>query len=400
MRYRTILVGIGLAWAQGSCPYVRYILYDACGSSEGNDELLIFWSGPGFNTDQLRIYFPNPDATLWCNSTCGGNTLNQCNNALINDWNTTCGATVFQCVGSNYNIPPNSWVILFTGYQNTTPYPNPTNLCGAGTVYVMFANNTNGAGRYLNNPTDGQNRRTAISFTGMPACSMTVNYRNIQPSSVVRNGNYLVIDPNICIGRTEGQNNVAPSSNACYFQSATNRNGVDTGNVGTNCPLPGPGILPILWAYTHIEGSTLVWHATGLGGDEGARLTLEYAPHAGGEWAVIATGLPLIGRYPLERSGFYRLAAPLRGGEVEYSPVVEFRAEPLPTLYPNPAPGGPYLSYPELVYQIEVLDMRGALVYRIAAPVAEDALRGLPSGLYLVRLFTVQGERAQRLLVP
>ncbi|MCX8113388.1 MAG: T9SS type A sorting domain-containing protein [Bacteroidia bacterium] len=415
MRYWITLIGIGLAWGQSGCPYVRYIHFNACGNGaqEGLNEYLLIWSGSnGFNIDNLRISFPtlpnsnsldcdNPTPTWICNS-CSQGWI--CPPGLITSLNSTaCTGTTFVCISSGQNIPANSWVMLFAG-NAPTYVPNTSTLCGAGTVYVGAANQNNGQGRYLNGPSDTQNRRTRIAIDGMPACDMTVNYENVTSAS---DGDALIIDYNTCIGQTQGanespspgcQNPYTPPPGSCYY-SGSSSNGV-TLYRPNNCNMPSLSVLPVLWAYTHIEGSTLVWHATGLGGDEGARLILEYVSHIGGEWAVIATGLPLIGRYPLERSGFYRLAAPLRGGEVEYSPVVEFRAEPLPTLYPNPAPGGPYLSYPELVYQIEVLDMRGALVYRIAAPVAEDALRGLPSGLYLVRLFTVQGERAQRLLVP
>ncbi|MCS7162230.1 MAG: T9SS type A sorting domain-containing protein [Bacteroidia bacterium] len=389
---------LSLIWAQtNTCPYVRYILFDACSGSEGNDEFLILWSGSGFNTNQLQITFPNPATTTWCNSTCGLNNLSQCNNALIDSWNTTCGSNVFQCVGANVNIPPNSWVILFTGYQNANPYPNPSNLCGAGTVYVMFANNTNAQGRYLNNPTDAENRRTIINFSGRPECSMTINYRNISPG---QNGNYLLIDPTICIGRTEGQNNVRPSTDACYYASSTDRNGVSLGNVGANCPLPPTSVLPILWAYVQIEGDRLVWQATGTEGEEGAHLTLWHTPEVGRAWQVVASELPLTGQYPLREEGFYRLSAPLRNGAVEYSPILEYRrGSSDPLLYPNPAPGGPYLLHPEQVQELEVIENYGSVIVRLTAPISMEALRGLPPGLYVVRFFGQGRERVQRLLV-
>ncbi|MDW8417644.1 MAG: T9SS type A sorting domain-containing protein, partial [Bacteroidia bacterium] len=271
-------------------------------------------------------------------------------------------------------------------------------------VYVAVANQTHGQGRYQNAPTSSQNRRTRIVFDGMPSCSMTVNYEDVTGDT---NGDALIIDYNTCIGKSEGANETStspcpssytPPPTSCFY-SGSSANGV-TLYRPNNCNMPPLNVLPILWAYTHIEGSALVWHATGLGGDEGARLSLEYASEAEGVWSVMATGLPLVGRYPLSQSGFYRLAAPLRNGSIEYSPVVEFRAELFPSLYPNPAPGGPYLSYPELVDRIEVIDSRGALVRCIVAPVEKETLRGLEAGLYIVRLYTSQGEKVQRLLVP
>ncbi|MEN2993056.1 MAG: T9SS type A sorting domain-containing protein [Bacteroidia bacterium] len=390
---------LGLLWAQANtCPYVRYILFDACSGSEGNDEFLIFWSGStGFNTNQLQITFPNPATTTWCNTTCGANTLSQCNTSVINSWNATCGSNVFQCAGANVNIPPNSWVILFTGYQNANPYPNPSNLCGAGTVYVMFANNTDGAGRYLNNPTNAQNRRTIINFVGRPECAMTVNYRNINPD---QNGNYLLIDPTICIGRTEGQNNAVPPPDACYYASSTNRNGVSLGNAGGTCPLPPISVLPILWARVRIEGERLIWEAVGLESEATARLTLWHTPEIGMAWQVVESGLPLAGQYLLQEEGFYRLSAPLRSGAVEYSPVVEYRwGSSDPLLYPNPAPGGPYLIHPEQIQELEVIEAYGSLIARLTAPISKEALRGLSPGLYVVRFFGQGKERVQRLLV-
>ncbi|GIV24145.1 MAG: hypothetical protein KatS3mg025_1804 [Bacteroidia bacterium] len=388
------LILVGLLWGvflPAQCPYVRYILFDACpgGGNEGNDEHLIFWSGSGFNTDQLRIGFPNSATTVWCNSGCGTNTLSQCNTTLINSWNTTCGSTVFQCAGANTNIPANSWVILFTGYSNASPPPSPTNFCGLGTVYVLFANNTNTGGRYLNNPTNAENRATRVAFTSMPACSMTVNYRNIT-GSAAQDGNYLLIDPSVCIGKTEGQNNVTPSTSACYYAGSNGENGVSLGN-SSNCALPPVSVLPILWAYVRVEGNWLTWQATGVGGDEEARLTLWYRPEEGGAWGQLAERLPLIGQYPLSLPGAYQLRAQLRGGGESYSPSVLYLPAGQPILYPNPAAGGPYLAYPEAVAQAEVYTLHGQLVKSLPAPLHRESLRGLAPGLYVVRLFLHEG---------
>lgn len=386
------LILVGLLWGlllPAQCPYLRYILFDACpgGGNEGNDEHLIFWSDGGFNTNQLRIIFPNSPTTVWCNSGCGTNTLSACNTTLINSWNTSCGSTVFQCAGANTNIPANSWVILFTGYNNSSPPPSPTNFCGLGTVYVLFANNTNTGGRYLNNPSDSANRATRIAFTSLPACSMTVNYRNI-PNG--QDGNYLLIDPSVCIGRTEGQNNVTPSTSACYYAGSNGQNGVSLGN-SAGCALPPISVLPILWAYVGVEGGWLSWQATGVGGDEDARLTLWYRAEEGVDWEPLAAGLPLRGRYTLTLPGAYQLRARLKGGGESHSPIVFYTSAGQPTVYPNPAVGGPYLAYPEAVAQAEVYTLHGQLVTSLSAPLHRESLRGLPAGLYVVRFLTHEG---------
>ncbi|MEN3040690.1 MAG: T9SS type A sorting domain-containing protein [Bacteroidia bacterium] len=415
MRYYWLLMAIlGLAW--GQCPYVRYIHFNACGngSEEGLNEYLLLWSGPGFNIDNLRISFPiapnnntaidcdNPSPTWVCNSCTHGWT---CSSTLVSNLNSNaCSGTTFTCITSGQNIPANSWVMLFTG-ASPSYIPNTSTLCGAGTIYVAAANQTLGSqGRYLNNPSSNQNRRTRIVFDGMPACSMTINYEGISGSL---DGDALIIDYNTCIGKTDGANesntpgcpnSYTPPLSSCYYSSGTS-NGVSLYRPN-NCNMPPLSVLPVFWAYAHIEGSNLVWHATGLGGDEGARLSLEYASEVGGAWSTMATGLPLVGRYPLYQGGFYRLAAPLRDGGVAYSPVVEFRLESAPAVYPNPAPGGPYLTHPELITQIEVVDSRGILVRRLTSPVEQEALRGLGPGLYIVRLYTSRGEQIQRVLVP
>ncbi|MCX7764229.1 MAG: T9SS type A sorting domain-containing protein [Bacteroidia bacterium] len=412
---RHIVLGLlilGLAEAQTNCPYVRYIHINACGpgNQEGLNEYLLIWSGSGFNIDALHFPFPvkpgntnldcdNP--TSWvCNSCQYGWT---CPSGLISSLSSNaCTGTTFTCISAGQQIPPNSWVMIFTG-NAPTYIPNTSTLCGAGTVYVAVANQPNGQGRFLNNPSSSQNRRLRIAFDGMPACSMTVNYKNITQAT---DGDALIIDYS-CVGKTEGANEAnspgctaspyTPPSTSCFF-SGNSSNGV-TLHRPNDCKMPPLSVLPILWAYTHIEGSDLVWHATGLQGEEGAHLTLWYAPEPEGRWVEIAKGLPWIGRYRLTRGGFYRLSVPLRGGGVEYSPTVEYRKEGLASLYPNPAPGGPYLSFPEQVERVEVMDLQGRGVLSLSAPLTSEALRGLPPGLYLVRIYTHRGEQIQHIIV-
>ncbi|MEN3040780.1 MAG: hypothetical protein ABDH66_04485, partial [Bacteroidia bacterium] len=336
MRYYWLLMAIlGLAWGQSSCPYVRYILFDACGGgcNEGNREMVIMWSGSsGFNINDLRITFPNPANTTWCNSGCGTNTLDGSDPGIITAWNAACGTSVFLSAPPGTFIDPNKWVVIITGTAWNTgsctnlSYYSPSGMCSAGVggVYVVFASNTNTAGRFANLTSLEKNKRMIIDFPGND-CDMTINYCG-RLSSGASDGNYFLINPSVCIGQTWGSHNAdcntVPDNTNCYiwydnapFNSPTQSSGISPGN-SLDCALPSISILPVLWAYAHIEGSNLVWHATGLGGDERARLSLEYASEVGGAWSTMATGLPLVGRYPLYQGGFYRLAAPLRDGGV------------------------------------------------------------------------------------
>ncbi len=214
---RCALLGllVTAALAQSPCPYVRYIRFDACGpgGQEGLNEFLFLWSGGGFNIDNLRISFPirpnttNPDCdspTRWvCNGT--GCTVGwTCPASLVSTLNSTaCTGTTFVCLNPGENVPAGRWVMLFTGNAPTV-IPNASAFCGAGTVYVAVANQTTGQGRYLNTPDATQNRRTRIVIDGMPSCSMTVNYRG--PISASVDGRSLLIDPSVCLGRTQGLN--------------------------------------------------------------------------------------------------------------------------------------------------------------------------------------------------
>ena len=283
VRLWLLLLPVGL-WAQGdptTCPYLRYILFHVCGGSEGFNEHLVFFTPVDMNIDALRISFPiypnqtnldNDSPTRWvCYGGCPYSWT--CDNTVISTMNSNaCAGTTYTCPSSGTTIPANSLIIVFTGVP--TPLPSLSNLCGAGTVYVLFTNNTNGWGRYLNNPNATQNRRTRIAFDGFPSCSMTVNYRGTFQAAP---GNYLLINPAICIGRTEGRNSVVPSNSACYY-SGSGSNGVSLGRDAQNpCALPSLSVLPLLWQEVRVVGGRLRWRAL-FEGEAERPLTLWHQP--------------------------------------------------------------------------------------------------------------------------
>ncbi len=114
----------------------------------------------------------------------------------------------------------------------------------------------------------------------------------------------------------------------------------------------------------------------------------------------VASGLPLVGRYPLTRPGLYHLRASLAAGGESESPIVTYTAPARPYLYPNPAPEGPFVGYAETLERLVVFDVQGQRIADLTAPISREALRGLPSGLYLVRFTTAEGESSTTLWVP
>jgi hypothetical protein len=397
-----LLLSVGL-WAQGNpttCPYLRYILFDACtNTNEGNDELLIFYTPVAFNINNLRIDFPNPVGTVWCYTACGTNnnfTCTSLNNTVAYLNANACAGTTFTCPAAGTTIPANSFILLFTGRNVSNNYPNPSALCGAGTVYVLFVNQTNTAGRYKNDPDSDMNRRTRIAFDGFPSCSMTVNYRDITSPA---DGNYLLIDPAICIGKTEGQNNVAPSTSACYY-SGNDSNGVSLGNVGSKCVLPGLGILPILWQEVRVVGGRLRWRAL-FEGEAERPLTLWHQPEEQGTAYIYRVGLGAKGELTLERAGLYYLTVESADGTRVRSPGVWYEGDARP--YIRYEGGRPILERSGEVAELRVWDMSGRLVLSAAAPVEREVLSRLGEhgrGVYGLLLHLRSGEVLQeRLLV-
>jgi hypothetical protein len=389
-----------------TCPYLRYILFDACGlgNQEGLNEHLVFFTPVSLNINALRVSFPvypnqtntdNDSPTRWvCYGGCSYSWT--CNNGVISTMNSNaCAGTTYTCPSSGTTIPANSLIIVFAGVPTTLPFLG--NLCGAGTVYVLFTNNNNGQGRYLNDPDPTENRRTRIAFDGFPSCSMTVNYRGISTGA---NGNYLLIDPAICIGRTEGQNGAPPSTSACHYSGSNNYNGVSLGNAGSNCALPGPGTLPILWQEVRVVGGRLRWRAL-FEGEAERPLTLWHQPEEQATAYIYRGGLGAKGELLLERAGLYYLTVESADGTRVRSPGVWYEGDARP--YIRHEGGRPILERSGEVAELRAWDMSGRLVLSVAAPVEREVLSrlgGYGRGVYNLLLHLRSGEVLQeRLLV-
>jgi len=401
-----LLLPMGL-WAQ-TCPYVRYILIDACtDGNEGNDELLIFYTPVDFNINDLQITFPNPAGTVWCYTDCGANnfTCTSTNNTVAYLNANACAGTTFTCPAAGTTIPANSFILLFTGNSVTNNYPNPSALCGAGTVYVLFVNQNNTAGRYLNNPNSNQNRRTIITFTGAPACNMTVNYRG---SISGANGNYLLVDPNICIGLTSGANandGTQPPAGSCAYRGTGGggpSNGVSLANIGAGCALPGIGILPILWQEVKVVGNRLRWRVL-VEGDQVGPVTLWHRVASEAAPYILRTGLLPEGEVPIERAGYYHLTIEQADGRLLQSPTVWYEGQRRP--FVRWEGRLPVIEWAESIQTLTLWDGTGRILYQAQGAMRPDFIREvepLAPGLYFLSMTLKDGRVQQErlLLMP
>ncbi|MEZ5056176.1 MAG: gliding motility-associated C-terminal domain-containing protein [Saprospiraceae bacterium] len=108
------------------CPEIQAIFINSCGTEESN-ELFIFSSGSGFDTDDFSVTFPQPgigpDADIPpCGIQVPTVTVSGCPNIVY--------------VGPGETVPPGVPVIFFTSANANNVY-DASQVCSGGTVYVM-----------------------------------------------------------------------------------------------------------------------------------------------------------------------------------------------------------------------------------------------------------------------
>jgi len=165
-------------------PLIQSILYNACGSSEGTDEIVYFTTGTDpLSIDDITINYPNQTYCNTCSGVSGtvdGGNLN--NSTYVNDLNTTAGCTIFAYADP---IPANSDVMIFTGNPPSTVL-DYSSQCGSSNlpVYVIFNDNSSTTGRFANSAT----RDLTIDFGN--GTSETVTYDGSQQSGDGATANY------------------------------------------------------------------------------------------------------------------------------------------------------------------------------------------------------------------
>ncbi|MCE3280375.1 MAG: hypothetical protein K0S44_2566 [Bacteroidetes bacterium] len=150
-----------------NCIVIESILADACGTPEGENEMVRFKTGTSpVNISSINVNWPN-------NTFLGISPVSPTTNAIVNSLNSTiisCGYLV-QPVGGL--IPAGKTVLLVTSTNISLSANSFANL--SDTLYVIFQNAGNTAGHFVNySATPGL--RTLSITAGSPACTDAVTY--------------------------------------------------------------------------------------------------------------------------------------------------------------------------------------------------------------------------------
>ncbi len=152
------------AEAQSTCFDIQSILVDACGTPEGENEMVsIVTAGVSLNTSTLSAIWPNGSWLGVCSNAQTAATVATLNNSI-----QSCGL-ILEPVGGV--IPANSKAILVT---STNMNPAANSFSGlSDTLYMVFQCAGNTAGHFKNYSA-GSGTRTLIMQFG--ACADTVTY--------------------------------------------------------------------------------------------------------------------------------------------------------------------------------------------------------------------------------
>jgi gliding motility-associated-like protein len=157
--------------AIGQCPTLQTIMVDACATEQFN-EFIIIHSGSGFTLSDLYVDFDS-------NNNGGGSQNHDINIGTDSCFFGTPNTAVYTgCsnlipIGSGFNVPPNSIVIIQTSAGANTNY-NFSAFCGAGQcVYVAASTCTRTVGAFTN---AGSGMRSTIVGLSNNGCANTYTY--------------------------------------------------------------------------------------------------------------------------------------------------------------------------------------------------------------------------------
>lgn len=150
-----------------NCLEIESILVDACGTPEGENEMVRFKIGPAsINISNLSVNWPNN--TFLGISPVNATTTNNVN--ALNSTITSCGYLVQPVSGV---LPAGKTILLISSTNISLAANSFSNL--TDTLYVIFQNAGNTSGHFANyNATPGL--RTLVISTISPACSDAVMY--------------------------------------------------------------------------------------------------------------------------------------------------------------------------------------------------------------------------------
>jgi len=187
---------------------LQVLINGGCGSCEGSEEFVYFATGSNaLDIEYLELvsqtapaggcaYGGNgPGDNLNTNWVLNANyTALQTNYiANLNLW-ASC-PDVFVPVPVNNIIPPGARVLAFTGALPTSPY-NFDQLCGLGTVYVIFADQIECAGKYANASCSANCQRYLTLFNHQTGCMDNRQYV-ASPVTTYAGDTYVFVGNNI-----------------------------------------------------------------------------------------------------------------------------------------------------------------------------------------------------------
>ncbi|MFM9985960.1 MAG: T9SS type A sorting domain-containing protein [Flavobacteriales bacterium] len=187
---------------------LQVLINGGCGSCEGSEEFIYFDTGG--NSMNIQ-YFELVSQTVPAggNSYGGNGAINNLNTnwvlsanyttlqtnyiANLNLWASCPG--VFVPAPANNIIPAHARVIAFTGATPTATY-NMNSICEMGTIYVIFADQTNCGGKYANSSCSSNCARFITLFNHQTGCIDNQEYVANSSNTTAGNG-YIFVEPNI-----------------------------------------------------------------------------------------------------------------------------------------------------------------------------------------------------------
>ncbi len=218
----TFTLGIGLAYTMIDDLRVRQattlctvpprllelLVNGTCGTCEGAEEFVFFDTGG--NPFDIR-YMELVSQTVYAGGCAYGG--NGTGDNLNTNWVLSGAYTAAQnnyianlnlwagCAGVFVPVPPGNVLpagvrsIAFTGANPTAPY-NFSSICSLGTVYILFADQTNCNGKYANGACSSNCTRYLTLFNHLTGCVDNQQYFASPTSTTAGNG-YIFVDPGI-----------------------------------------------------------------------------------------------------------------------------------------------------------------------------------------------------------
>lgn len=161
------------AQTPSSCFEIESILVDACGSPEGENEMVRFVVGPtALNTSNMNVNWANT-SNPW---------LGICQNSTTANAVAALNATVQSCglllEPTNGVLPAGTKVLLITSTAIDVNANSFANL--SDTIYVIFQCAGNTAGHFANYSSSAGLRTLSIQFSSPSGCSDAVTYDRTQ----------------------------------------------------------------------------------------------------------------------------------------------------------------------------------------------------------------------------